>query len=175
MRAIASKFGFSLKKFYTQEKEQGNWLLRILWLWLITGGVYFVAEGIWRISSNGGWANIAMLPVGGLCGVLIAIMNENPKFKGRKMAVKALYGMAVLVVVEFASGYVMNIMMGMNVWDYSNRPFNFMGQICLAYAALWFMFTPFIIWFDDFIRFKMWNDGERYAWYVNYIKLFARR
>jgi len=152
-----------------------QWLVRVMWLWLITGGVYFIVEGLWRIGSNGGWANVTMIPVGGLCGVLIGMMNENPKFARKKMWVQALYGMAVLVVVEFAGGYVMNIVLGMNIWDYSGRPFNFMGQICLPYALLWYLFTPFIIWFDDFIRLKLWNDGEKYSWYVNYNKLVSNR
>ena len=164
-----------VSKLFTPVKANRNWLLRAFWLWFITGGVYYIIEGLWRVRSNGGWANIAMLPVGGLCGVLIGIMNENPKFARKKMVLQAVYGMAVLVVIEFVSGYIMNIVLGMNVWDYSNRPFNFMGQICLAYAALWFLFTPFIIWFDDFLRNRLWNDGEKYPWYKNYVKLFRFR
>jgi uncharacterized membrane protein len=165
--------GRIISKLAQTGKVNANWLLRAFWLWLITGGVYYSVEGIWRICSNGGWANIVMAPIGGLCGVLIAIMNENPRFIRKKMVLKAAYGMAVLVVVEFVSGYIMNIKLGMDIWDYSRMPMNFMGQICLPFAALWFLFTPFIIWFDDFVRRTLWNEGEKYPWYLNYVKLFT--
>jgi len=172
MSAILAKLAIAPKKIYGVTKEHSHWLMRVFSLWLITGGVYFIIEGLWRIRVGGGWANIAMLPVGGLCGVLIMIFNENPKFARKKMVVKALYGMAILLFVEFISGYIMNVRLGMNIWDYSNRAFNFMGQISLAYAVLWFFFTPFIIWFDDRVCLRLWNEGEKYRWYDNYIKLF---
>ncbi|MCL2702587.1 MAG: putative ABC transporter permease [Defluviitaleaceae bacterium] len=173
MSGVIGKLTLIPKKLFEPLRRRRNWLLHTFGLWLIAGGCYYVIEGIWRICSNGGWANITMLPVGGLCGVLIGIMNQNPKFARKKMVLQAVYGMAVLVVVEFVCGYIMNIRMGLNIWDYSSRPLNFMGQICLAYAALWFLFTPFIIWFDDYVRFKIWDEGERYSWYTNYVKLFT--
>jgi len=152
-------------------KRQKTWLVHVFWLWLITGGVYYIIEGLWHIPTNGGWGNIAMAPIGGLCGVLIGMMNENTKFARKKMIVQAVYGAALLVLIEFICGYIMNIVLGMNVWDYSALPFNFMGQISLRFAILWFLFTPFIIWFDDFLRHRLWNEGKKYPWYQNYIKL----
>ena len=40
-------------------------IFKILTIWFIIGMCYFVIEGIWRIPK-GGYANIAMLPIGGL-------------------------------------------------------------------------------------------------------------
>ncbi|MDR1703278.1 MAG: putative ABC transporter permease [Clostridiales bacterium] len=163
----------TLKESLTRPDGQGNWVLRAFWLWLITGAAYYLIEGVWHICSNGGWANITMMPIGGLGGVLVGVMNENPKFMKKKMILQSLYGMASLVVVEFIAGFVLNVVLKLNVWNYSNIPMNFMGQICLPFAALWFLFTPFIVWFDDYIRLKIWSQGERYPWYKNYIKLFT--
>ena len=163
------------KKQVASEKSQAGWLPRVLLLWAITGGVYYLIEGLWHIGTNGGWANIVMAPIGGFCGVLVGIMNENPRFARKKMILQALYGAAVLVVVEFISGFIMNIMLGLNIWDYSTMAFNFMGQISLFFVLLWFLLVPFIIWFDDLLRHKLWDQGERYPWYQNYVKLFTFR
>lgn len=153
--------------------DNNNWLLRAFWLWLITGAVYFFIEGLWRIHSNGGWANIIMMPIGGLCGVLVGVMNENPKYCKKKMALQSLYGMACVVVVEFACGMILNVALKMDMWDYSKLPVNVLGQICLPFAILWFLLTPFIIWFDDYLRYKLWGEGKPYRWYANYIELIT--
>ena len=100
-------------------------------------------------------------------------MNENPRITAKKMYVQSLYGAAVLVVVEFVSGYIMNVLLGMDIWDYSGLPMNVLGQICLPFAALWFLFTPFIIWFDDSIRYWLWKEGKKYPVWMNYVKLFT--
>jgi len=51
-----------------------------------------------------------------------------------------------VTVVELIFGVIFNIILGMNVWDYSNAPFNFLGQICPGYTLLWcglsFLFLP---------------------------------
>ena len=151
--------------------KKNNWVQKAFWLWLIPGMVYYLVEGVWRIGSNGGWANIAMMPIGGLCGVLVGMMNENPKFMKKKMVLQALYGMATVIVVEFVSGCFLNVILKLNIWDYSSLPFNVMGQICLPFAFLWFVLSPFIIWFDDFLRCKLWDEGAPYPVYKNYVRL----
>ena len=48
-----------------------------------------------------------------------------------------LCGAAIVSAVELAFGLVFNVRLGMNVWDYSTVPFNFMGQICLRFSLIW--------------------------------------
>ena len=43
-----------------------------------------------------------------------------------------------ITCIELIAGIVVNIILGWNVWDYSDIPFNFKGQICLFYSLLWF-------------------------------------
>jgi uncharacterized membrane protein len=45
----------------------------------------------------------------------------------------------VITAVEFAVGIVVNIFLGLNVWDYSSVPGNILGQICPAFTLLWFL------------------------------------
>lgn len=51
---------------------------------------------------------------------------------------QCLIGTLITLVIEFVSGYILNIKLGLDIWDYSSIPFNLMGQICLPYGILWF-------------------------------------
>lgn len=45
---------------------------------------------------------------------------------------------AILVTaVEFVAGLVLNVWLGLGIWDYSHLPFNLMGQICLQFFFVW--------------------------------------
>lgn len=147
-------------------------LLRMVALWFIIGAFYFVLEGIWRIPQ-GGYANIVMLPIGGLCGVLVGSINQIPRFYNMKVLWQALLGTVIVLFVEFVTGYIVNIRLGMHIWDYSDIPFNIMGQISPTYAILWFLLIPFGIWLEDAIRYELWREGKYYGVLTIYKELFT--
>ena len=62
-----------------------------------------------------------------------------------------------------------NIKMGLNVWDYSDLPFNFMGQVSLIFSIFWFFLSIVAIWLDDYLRYKFYNDKRPNDLYI-YIK-----
>lgn len=43
--------------------------------------------------------------------------------------------------LEYITGVIMEILFNVRYWDYSNRPFNFQGQICLRSTLTWGFFT----------------------------------
>ncbi len=146
---------------------------RLLLLWLIIGMAYFTLEGLWRICSNGGWANIVMMPIGGLCGVFVGAINQVQPFKRMKIVWQSLLGTVIVLIVELVTGLIVNKWLGMNVWDYSNLPFNIAGQICLLYSVLWFLLMPFAIWFDDTLRYFLWHEGLPYGLISSYRRLIT--
>jgi uncharacterized membrane protein len=114
---------------------------------LIYGGVEIIARGFTHIS---------MFIVGGLCFVLIGML----KFvKGNiPVTVQMLISCVIITILELISGLIVNVWWGLNVWDYSNEPFNFMGQICLHASAIW-VFLSFVgIYADGFARRKMFAE-----------------
>ena len=137
-------------------------IFKILTIWFIIGMCYFVIEGIWRIPK-GGYANIVMLPIGGLCGLLIGSINQIPKFYNMSVWRQSVIGTVIVLIIEYISGYVLNIKMGLGIWDYSNMFFNINGQICLEFGLLWFLLMPAAVWLEDWIRFKFWGEGEKYG------------
>lgn len=116
-------------------------VLKVLTIWFLMGMVYFVIEGIWRIPK-GGDANVVMLPIGGLCGLLIGSINQIPKFYNMSVFKQSLIGTGIVLVIEYTAGYILNIKMGLDIWDYSDMFFNINGQICLEFGLLWILLMP---------------------------------
>lgn len=137
-------------------------LIKILILWFILGSLYFVIEGLWHIPT-GGYANILMLPIGGLCGVCIGAINQKPEFYNMKMIYQCIISTFIILTIEFFSGVFLNLYLGLNLWDYSNLPFNILGQICPLYGILWFLLSPLAIWIEDTLRYKLWGEGQYYS------------
>ena len=100
-------------------------------LFLIGGTIYPIVEILWR-----GYSHISMAFAGGLCFVLIDKICLNT-LKAKNILIKALSGGIIITAVEFFVGIFANIIMGLKVWDYSNTPFNILGQICLPFTIIW--------------------------------------
>ena len=95
------------------------------------GGVgYGLIEILWR-----GHTHPTMLLAGGLCFVMFSRIAES--FASAPLICKAVMCAAAVTCVELAFGLVFNVILGLGVWDYSDEPYNFMGQICPTFAAMW--------------------------------------
>lgn len=151
-----------------------NRTLKILILWFILGACYFVLEGIWHIPS-GGYANIIMLPIGGLCGVCIGAINQVPCFYNSKIFYQCVISTLIILLIEFFSGCVLNIILQLNLWDYSERPLNLLGQVCPLYGILWFILSPCAIWLEDKLRYIFWEEGHPYTLLSIYRDLITLR
>lgn len=44
---------------------------------------------------------------------------------------------AAVTIIEFLSGLLLNRVLHLNVWDYSDRPLNLLGQVCPLFFLLW--------------------------------------
>ena len=124
---------------------------RILTIWAALGAIYVALEVVFRRHSHP-----AMLIVGGLCGVLVGAINQAPRFYNAPVIVQAVIGAVIVLAVEFVAGCVLNLWLGLGVWDYSNQPGNVLGQICPAFGLLWFLIMPLAIWAEDTARWLIW-------------------
>lgn len=52
---------------------------------------------------------------------------------------RALLGALFVTASEFAAGVLDNLILGWAVWDYSDCPFNLLGQICPLFSGIWFL------------------------------------
>ena len=124
---------------------------RVLTIWAALGAVYVALEILFR-----GRSHPAMLIVGGLCGVLVGAINQRPGFYRAPVIVQAMIGALIVLAVEFVSGCVLNLWLGLGIWDYSNLPGNVLGQICPAFGLLWFLIMPLAIWAEHTARWLIW-------------------
>lgn len=100
---------------------------------------YGLIEVLWR-----GHTHWSMLIAGGICFVFFSSIAKS--FKKKPLIFKALLCSVAVTVVELVFGIIFNLILKMNVWDYSNMPFNFQGQICPLFTLIWgalgFVFIP---------------------------------
>lgn len=127
--------------------------VRPLVLFCVGGAVYIMMELLWR-----GYSHWTMFIVGGLCFVLIGLINEFYTYE-MPLVKQMLIGSCIVTSVEFISGCIINLWLGWNVWDYSDMPLNILGQVCLAYMVLWFLLSGAAIILDDYLRY-WWFDEE---------------
>ena len=117
------------------------------------GGLsYGLVELAWRSTTP-----ISMFFVGGICFWLIGSIDEHGSTPS--LIYQSVLSCLIVTSVEFTSGVFINIVLGLNVWDYSALPYNVLGQICLPFSALWLLISVPAIYFEDFLRAKLF--GER--------------
>lgn len=121
-------------------------------LFLIGGGAYYTIELLWRSYSHP-----SMFVLGGFCFVLIGLLNEQYEWE-QPLWKQQLISTYIITALEFMAGVILNLKLGLNVWDYSNLPFNLLGQVCLYYSILWFFLSFGAIVLDDYLRH--WFFGE---------------
>lgn len=93
------------------------------------GSAYFGLECLWRRHSH-----FSMFVAGGLAFALLDSIFSRYTLS---LLCKCLIGTAVITAMEFAAGYIVNIRLGLAVWDYSKRPLNLYGQVCPEFSLLW--------------------------------------
>lgn len=99
-------------------------------LFLIGAVGYGAIEVIWR-----GYTHWSMMIAGGLCFIIFSLVAE--KFEGKHILIKASICALGVTAVEFVFGILFNLILKMNVWDYSNMPLNILGQICPLFTLMW--------------------------------------
>lgn len=129
-------------------------VIKDLFLFLIGGGLYCMIEFLFR-----GYSHISMLIVGGLCFLICGCLNEFVEWDA-PLVWQALIGCAAITGVEFAAGVILNLWLGLGIWDYSNMPFNVMGQICLPFMVAWYFIAIVAIVLDDYLRYWIFGEEE---------------
>ncbi|MBR6744790.1 MAG: hypothetical protein IKM00_06210 [Clostridia bacterium] len=96
------------------------------------GGVgYGLVEVIWR-----GYTHPSMVITGGLCFAMICAVNG--RLAHRSLLFRSAACTAGVTLTEFCVGMLVNHVLRMGVWDYSDEWMHLLGQICPLYTAFWF-------------------------------------
>lgn len=128
-------------------------IIKYLTLFLIGGVFYYSLEVIFR-----GYSFPAMAGCGGLCFVICGALNE--KNRCMPLVLQQLIAASGITVIEFISGLILNVWLGLHMWDYSNMPGNILGQICPQFMVLWFFLSAAGIFLDDVIRWRFFGEEK---------------
>lgn len=132
-----------------------NNILKYILLFFIGGYAYCLVEILYR-----GYTHISMLVAGGLGFLVIDILNTRFEYK-MSIISKMLISALVITLIELIAGVIVNIWLNLNVWDYSNLPYNFMGQICLLFTNIWFLLSFIGILFSNFINAHLFGEERK--------------
>ena len=124
--------------------------LKMIVLLIIGGTIYFYIETLWR-----GYSHWTMALVGGICFIAIGAINEYIPWK-MGIVQQSLIGACMVTVIEFIAGLILNVWLSLAIWDYSNLPFNIMGQICLPFFFAWIFAVAIIV--DDYLRYWLFKE-----------------
>lgn len=129
-------------------------VLKYFILFLIGGIIYYLIEVMFR-----GYSHWTMAILGGLCFISIGSINNIISWK-IPLVFQSMIGMMIITILEGITGYIVNIKLGWNVWDYSDMPLNIMGQICLPFCILWYLISFVAIILDDYLRYWLFNERK---------------
>ena len=105
--------------------------LRMTLKCLFGGVAYGLVEILWR-----GYTHPSMVITGGLCFVMICGINR--RFSRKPLLVRSAACALGVTLAEFCVGMLVNHVLNMGVWDYSDKWLHLFGQICPLYTGFWF-------------------------------------
>ncbi len=134
-------------------------IIKYLILGIIGGFTYVLIELLYRGHSH--WS---MFAVSAVSFILIGLINEFISWD-MELWKQMLIGSGIVTILEFISGYILNIKLGWHIWNYSNVPFNILGQICLPFSIVWFFISLIAIVADDYLRYWLFDEEKpHYKW-----------
>lgn len=126
-------------------------VLRYITIFIIGAFAY----GMIEISVRG-FTHISMGLLGGMCMVMINVLNTFRR-RGFPLGAELIFMTLFITASELVSGIILNINMQLDIWDYSNMPLNYRGQICIPFMFLWFLLSILGIIVDELLRWKFFR------------------
>lgn len=114
-------------------------------IFIIGGILYGLIEILFR-----GYTHWSMLITGGLCFLIFYILNIT--LPTNNLILRCFVSLVVITTLEYYAGYIVNILLKWNVWDYSSLAYNVKGQICLTFSAIWFLFGIPMTFLANYLR-----------------------
>ena len=134
-------------------------ITKYLFLGAIGSIIYMSLEILWR-----GYTHWTMGILGGICFICLGLINKILSWE-TPLVLQMLIGGAIITVLELVTGCIVNLWLGWNVWDYSDLPYNFLGQISLFSSIGWIGLSLVGIVLDDYLRYWLFHEEKpRYKW-----------
>ena len=122
-------------------------MYQFLWIFFVYAFLGWCTEVSYAALRTGkfvnrGFLNGPVCPIYG-CGVVVVLVGLTP-LKGN--FVLLFLGSVVLTsVLELVTGFVLEKLFRQRWWDYSDKPFNLGGYICLEFSIMWGFACLFVV------------------------------
>lgn len=137
-------------------------ILKLLSTWSTGAFAYGLIEILFR-----GYTHISMGILGGICFLIIGHINQ--KFSDRISIFNQLFiCTAIITTLEYITGIIVNIIMRLNVWDYSSLPLNLSGQICLIFSIAWYFLSFIAVILYNLLKQNLFNEPTQFS--MNFAK-----
>lgn len=123
-------------------------------LFFIGGCIYAAIEIMFR-----GYTHWTMAVLGGLLFLLLGGLNNWLPWE-MPIWLQGIIGAIIVTVGELLAGIILNIWLGLGIWDYSNMPGNFLGQICPQFTLAWLALSLVGIVLDDYLRYWLFREEK---------------
>ncbi|MDD2569345.1 MAG: hypothetical protein PHQ49_06835 [Clostridia bacterium] len=107
--------------------------------------IYTVLEIAFR-----GYSHWTMSLTGGICCLSMYLVYI--KLPWLRVWQKCIIGTLIITFWEFNVGCIVNLFFGWNIWDYSQHPFNIMGQVCLLFSLIWVFLALPVSYFAELLH-----------------------
>lgn len=131
-----------------------NAVLSVL-LWFFGGTLYFLLEVAYKTATGSperiSWTMLVL-------AVILCIPVERCGYQlpwETPLWLQALCCAVLVTLVEFIAGCVLNLWIGLDIWDYSDIPFNLLGQICFPFSVVWLVLCFLFIVVFDWMRYAV--------------------
>ena len=122
--------------------------------WIAGGIVYGMLEVLWRGHTH--WTMVLLATI--LCIPLDLANNRIPW--DTPLLLQSVLGGLTVTAMELLAGLILNIWLGLGVWNYSGHWGNLWGQICPKFALIWCLLAGAVIVLFDWMDYWM-GSGER--------------
>ncbi len=116
-----------------------NNIIKYIFLFIIGGFSYFYIEILFR-----GFSHFSMIICGGLAFILCGALNQFTHFK-LSVITQMLISSIIITLLEFITGYIVNIRLHWNVWDYSSLPYNYQVRYVLHIPSYGCCYPLFVL------------------------------
>lgn len=121
-------------------------------IFLLSGSVYYAMEIVFKKSHKSHWT---MFVLAGLAGAIFIDGLNNLFSYEMDFLLQIFICSTTITIGELIVGLIWNQDYG--IWNYTNMPFNYMGQICLPFYFLWMLLSAIFIPFLDYIEWKVFD------------------
>ena len=136
------------------KSRRSKYISEVLFIWALGGTIYYTIEMVTR-----GFSHWSMFVVGGLALCFCTFQGQAMKWT-EPLWIQVIKSVVFVTSLEFITGIIVNKWLGMQVWDYSELPFQLLGQICLPFMVIFSGLCVLGIFLSSYIGYLFYGEEK---------------